>query len=144
MCNKEGERDKATDESAVIAIYIKALEVEKLRGLMNVILNGAAVLKDWKNSLVKLLHKGGKGEELKNYRPIAIIRVKYKLCMLNVREMIYEWAVDSGLLVEVQGESREGRRTKDNLFMLERLIEMVKGRNEELLVASVYNYGESI
>ena len=33
---------------------------------------------------------------------------------------------------------------KDNLFMLERLIEMVKGRNEEILVAFVYNYGESI
>ena len=144
MCNKEGERDKATDESAVIANYIKALEVEQLRGLINGILNGAAVLKDWKNSIVKLLHKGGKGEELKKYRPIAIIRVKYKLCMMIVREMIYDWAVDSGLLVEVQGESSEGIRTEDNLFVLERLIEMVKGRNEELLVTSVYNYGESI
>ena len=123
---------------------MKALEVEKLRVLMNSILNGAAVLKDWKNSIVKLLHNGGKGEELKKYRPIAIKRVKYKLRMLMVREMIYEWAVDSGVLIEVQGESREGRRTEDKLFMLERLIEMVKGRNEELLVAFVYNYGESI
>ena len=35
MCNNEDERDKATDESAVIANYIKVLEVEKLRGLMN-------------------------------------------------------------------------------------------------------------
>ena len=70
---------------------------------MNGILNGAAVSQDSKNSIAKLLHNDGKGEELKNYRPIAIIRVKYKICLLKVREMIYEWAVDSGLLVEVQG-----------------------------------------
>ena len=38
MCNKEDKRDKATDESAVIANYMKAIEVEKLRGLMNGIL----------------------------------------------------------------------------------------------------------
>ena len=70
------------------------------------ILNGAAVLKDWKNSIVQLLHKSGKGVELKNYPAIVIICVKYKPHMLMVREMIYEWAVDSGLLVEVQGESK--------------------------------------
>ena len=41
---------KAADESGVIAEYRKALEVEKLRGLMNGILNGAGILKEWKES----------------------------------------------------------------------------------------------
>ena len=43
--------NKAADESGVIAEYLKALEVEvveKLRGLMNGILNGADIPKDWK------------------------------------------------------------------------------------------------
>ena len=66
---------------------------------------------------------------MKNYRPIAIISVICKLCMLMVRERINEWAEDSGFLGEVQGGFRGGRRTEDNLFMLERLIEMVEGRN---------------
>ena len=38
------------DESRVIAEYLKAMEIEviKLRGLMNGILNGAVIPKKWK------------------------------------------------------------------------------------------------
>ena len=71
--------------------YLKALEleeVEKLRGLMNGILNGADIPKEWKESRMKILHKGGRTAALKNYRPIAIINITCKLCMLMVRERI--------------------------------------------------------
>ena len=53
--------NKMKDESGVIAEYLKALEVEeveKLRGLMNGILNEADIPKEWKESKVELLHKG--------------------------------------------------------------------------------------
>ena len=69
---KKMKENKAADESGVIAEYLKALEVEeveKQRGLMNGILNGADIPKEWKESRVKLLHKGGRTDELKNYRP---------------------------------------------------------------------------
>ena len=59
--------NKAADESGVIAEYLKALEVEevvKLRDVMNDILNGADMPKEGR---VKLLHKGGRTDELKNY-----------------------------------------------------------------------------
>ena len=46
--------------------------------------------------------------------------------MLMVRERIVKWTEDSGF--------RRGMCTEDNLFMLKRLIEMVKGRKEEILV----------
>ena len=39
------------------------------------------------------------------------------------------------MLGEIQGGFRRGRRTEDNLFILGRLIEMVKGRKEEIFVA---------
>ena len=39
------------------------------------------------------------------------------------------------MLGKIQGGFRRGRHTEDNLFMLERLIEMVKGRKEEIFVA---------
>ena len=55
--------------------------------------------------------------------------------MLMVRERIDKWTEDSGLLGEIQGRFRRGRRTEDNLFMLERLVAMVKGRKEEIFVA---------
>ena len=132
---KKTKDNKAPDESEVIAEYLKTLEVEKLRGLMHGILNGADILKEWKESRVKLLHKGGRTDKLKNYRPIAIINITCKLCMLMVRERIDKWTEDSGMMGEIQCGFRRGMRTEDNLFMLARLIEMVKGRKEEIFVA---------
>ena len=85
---KKMKENKPADERGVTAEYLNALEVEKLRGLMNGILNGADTPKEWKESRVKLLHKGGRTDELKNYQPVAIINVTCKLCMLMVRERI--------------------------------------------------------
>ena len=128
---KKMKENKAADENGVIAKYLEVEEVEKLRGLMNL----ADIPKQWKESRVKLLHKGGRTDELKKYRPIVIINITCKLCMLLVREIIDKWTEDSGMLGEIQGCFRRGRRTEDNLFMLERLIEMVKGRKGEIFVA---------
>ena len=52
--------------------------------------------------------------------------------MLMVREPIDKWTEDIGMLNEIRDGFRRGRRTGDNLFMLERLIEMVKGRKEKI------------
>ena len=95
-------------------------------------LNGADITKEWKVSRVELLHKGGRTDKLKNYRPIAIINITCKLCMLMVRDRIDKWTEDSGILGEIQRGFRRGRRTEDILFMLERLIEMLKGRANEI------------
>ena len=68
---------------------------------------------------MKLLHNGGRRDELKNHRPIARISVIYKFCVLMVRERTDKWKEDSRLLGEIQGGFRRGRRTEDKLFMLE-------------------------
>ena len=62
--NKE---NKAACESGVITEYLRALDVEvkKLRGLMNGIFNGTDIPKEWRESRVKLLHKGGRTDESK-------------------------------------------------------------------------------
>ena len=130
--------DRASDESGMVAEYLKALKkesVEDLRGMMNEVLNGANVPKEWKESRVVLIHKGGNAKELKNYRPIAIISVVCKLCMMIVKDRINEWVEETGMLGDIQGGFRRGRRTEDNLFMLERIIEMTKGRDDKLYVA---------
>ena len=59
---KKMKENKAADESGVVAEYLKALEVEEvdtLIALMNGILNGADIPREWKESRVKLMHKGG-------------------------------------------------------------------------------------
>ena len=57
--------------------------------------------------------------------------------MMMVRERINEYTKDSGLLGEVQRGFRRTRRAGDNLFMQERLIDMVKVRNDEIHVVFV-------
>ena len=41
------------------------------------------------------------------------------------------------MLGDIQGGFRRGRRTEDNLFMLERMIEMAKVRKEGLFMAFI-------
>ena len=81
--------NKDTNQNGVIAEYQKALEVENVEelGEMNKgILSGTDIQKEWKESRVKLLHMDGRTDELKNFRPIAIISVICKGCMKTERE----------------------------------------------------------
>ena len=108
---KKMKENKAAYESGVILEYLNALEeeeVENLRGLMNGILNGVDIPKEWKESRVKLLHKSGRRDELKNYRHIAIISVICKLCMLMVRERIDKWTEDVECWLKFKAASEEG------------------------------------
>ena len=68
---------------------------------------------------------------------MAIIHVMYKLFMMVARERINEWVGESGMLGDIQGGFRKGKRTEDNRLMLERMIEMAKVRKECLFVAFI-------
>ena len=80
-----------------------------------------------------LVYNRGDISELKNYRPISIIsvicKIVYNYCERSVEE--------SGMLGDVQGGYRKGRRTEDNLFIMERLIEMTRVRKACLFVAFI-------
>ena len=54
-----------------------------------------------------------------------------------VRERINKWTEDSGLLGEVHGSFRRGRRTEGSLFILERLTVIVMVRKEDIFVTFV-------
>ena len=75
ICEKELKRaikllkeNKATDESGMIAEYIKALaeqDSNNLRVFLNAVLSGGCIPKEWKESRVVLVHKGGSKKGLK-------------------------------------------------------------------------------
>ena len=130
--------NKATDESGMITEYIKVLgehDFKNLSVLMNDVLSGESIPREWKESRVVLVHKGGSKKEVSNYGPIAIINVICKLFMMLIRDGINGWVEESGMLGVVQFFFRRGSRTDDNLFMLERMIKMAKVRKECLYVA---------
>ena len=84
--------NKATDESGVIAEYIKALGEQDLKNLsvrMNYVLSGECIPNEWKENRVVLVHKGGCKKEVMNYRPIAIINIICKLLMMLMRASIH-------------------------------------------------------
>lgn len=97
-------------------------------------MRGGEVPPDWKKSRIALIHKGGDRREIKNYRPVAIVGIMYKLFMMILRGRIEKWAEKRGILGERQGGFRIGKQTEDNLFILERLLELSKGRGGELFV----------
>ena len=78
---------------------------------------------------------GGSKKELKNYRPVAIINLVCKLFMMVLRDRINGWVEEGCMLCDIQGVFRKGRRTEDNLFMLEGMIEMAKVRKDCLFEA---------
>ena len=110
---------------------------------MNDMLSGECIPNEWNESRVVLVHKGGSKKDVINYRPISVINVICKLFIMIIRDSINGWVEESGMLGDVQVFFRRGRRTEDNLFMLERMIEMAKVRKECLFVA-FFRYRKSL
>ena len=85
---------------------------------LNDVLSGGCIPKEWKESRVVLVHKGGSKKELKimdcgNYK--CHVEVVYD----GVKRENKWMGEESGMLGDIQGGFRKGRRTEDNLFMLD-------------------------
>ena len=101
---KSMKENKASDESGMMVEYIKALgeqDLKNLRVFMNDVLSGERIHKEWKESGVVLVHKGGSKIEVLNYIPIAIINVICKLFMMLIRDSINGWVEESGMVGDV-------------------------------------------
>ena len=88
----------------------------------------------WKKSRVLLIPKGPEQDNIKNYRPIAIMSVVCKVAMMIMRNRLNKIVEDRKFLGDIQGGFRTKRRTEDNLFILERIIETVRYRNQKLFL----------
>ena len=49
--------------------------------------------------------------------------------MINVSDGVNRWVEVSGMIGDVQGGFRKGRNSDDNLFIMDRLIEMTRMNN---------------
>ena len=123
--------------------WVNTESMRKLRRLLTEIMEGGRIPDEWKKSRVALIYKGGGEQELKNYRPIAIINVTCKMCMMMIKERLNNWMEETNFLGDIQCGFRRNRRTEDNMFMLERMMEMAAARGEELYIA-FYRYGKGI
>ena len=134
---KSLKRGKAMDESGLRGEYMKEMGErarEKMRAKLNEVMEGGRIPNEWKEARMVLIHKGGEKTALKNYRPVTIVDIEYKVFMLILRERVQKWAEEGRLMGDLQGGFRKGRMTEDNLFILNGIIELKKERGEELLV----------
>ena len=53
--------------------------IQVLTDLFNTCLHHRQVPKAWKNALIVLIHKKGNTSDIKNYRPISLLPIMYKV-----------------------------------------------------------------
>lgn len=81
---------------------------------------------DWFCSIVKPLHKGGKANDLDNYRGISITSNMYKLYAAVVEKQLMLFLEDHDILGELNGAYRRGRRLEDHIFTLKGICSLRK------------------
>lgn len=98
---------------------------EHLRQSFNEIMRTKTIPEEWKIGKIKLIYKGsGEKKTLKNYRPINVTPVGYRVFMKIIKRRMQQWAENNHALGELQNGFREGRRIEDNIFVLGQSIEI--------------------
>ena len=131
-------RGKAGGEDGLTIDLIKdagQLVWEKLARLFTRCLESQTVPVAWKNAMVVLLHKKGDIKDLKNYRPISLLPVLYKLFTKIITNRINE-TLDREQPREQAG-FRSGYSTHDHIHTLNQLIEKQSEFNRPLCLAFI-------
>ncbi|KAI5715753.1 hypothetical protein M8J77_021854 [Diaphorina citri] len=106
--------------------------VKELRKIFNTCLNLKVVPKIWLKAILILLYKKGDKHDLKNYRPLSMLCVMYKLFMSIITRRI-----DDQLELEQTIEQTGFRRnysTCDNILTIKQLIHQAEAYNFEVLI----------
>ena len=121
-------KGKCQDSAGLVAEMIKyggAKLVEVLTGLYNDVLSPNALPpKAWKESIITVIHKSGAPDQPKNYRPITVIPILYKLfAMLLFRRLTPP--LDRDQCADQAGFSA-GYRTDDHISTATLLMQKVE------------------
>ncbi|KAK4328209.1 hypothetical protein Pmani_001329 [Petrolisthes manimaculis] len=102
--------------------------IEKMTELFNKVWEEERVPKRWNECRVTLLHKGGckSKNELRNYRPIALLNTLGKIFSAVLNERLCRWIERFSVLGEEQNGFCKDRRAEDNMFVVNELIERKK------------------
>lgn len=131
---------KATGLDDIPNEFLKAFKTEAkemLRGCLNDILASRKIPRTWKESRVKLIHKG-KGKETSDigaYRPITILSNILKLFNTILNRRLQNHCEKTLILSESQNGFRPNRRTSDHIFTLTQAIEMKNRDKSQLYLA---------
>ena len=122
---KSLKKGKARDSKGFVAEMLKVGGVrlrDILLQLMNAVLDeGAPTPTEWHKSVMKILFKGGDATQAKNYRPICVMPLLYKLFAVMLHKRLAP-TLESKLSRDQAG-FRQGFSTVDHLHMLAQIQE---------------------
>ena len=102
----------------------------------NDVLEKGEPVKEWSVSKTCMIPKVNK-PKVKDLRPIALLNVEYKIFMRMMKEKLIEHLKGNGLVNDLQIGFTSGRRTEDNIFMLNYVIESCRREKKELIAVFV-------
>ena len=129
---------KASDTTGVILeMFLHGGNViqEQLTRLFNEIITSGSIPAGWRESFFILLHKGGCTQDANNWRPIAILRIAYKMFARILHNRI-KGTLEASQSHEQYG-FRPGRSTTDPLLIAETLISHSLEYNFDLWLVSI-------
>lgn len=127
-------KGKASGLDEIPNEFIKSLEGEAMRTLLEIfnhILRSDEIPEAWKQTRIRLLHKGKgkKFENLNSFRPIAVANSLYKLYMKMLKDRLNTFLEEEVIIGEMQNGFRQGRQIGDNPFTVTIVIEIARKKN---------------
>ena len=92
--------------------------------------------KSWKGTKTKVIKKIKK-PMVKDFRPIALADISYKILMSIVKDQIEDHIEKNNLRKHNQTGFTKGGRKEDNLFVLQHLVEKCYKQDKQLVVISI-------
>ena len=134
--------NKASGPDNIKPEYIKILEkcqngIEIFTKCFNEITCTGNVPEKWKGSKTKLIPKCKK-PKVKDFRPIAITNIQYKLYLAIIKDRIEKHIIDNNLRKENQMGFTKGYRIEYNHLLLQYLIEGDNNKKPLIIIAIDY------
>ena len=138
--------DKAPGPDSMKAEFFKELLesdicVETMLRCYNDALMNGNIPEEWKESRTRLIPKKKK-PTIKDFRPIALTNISYKIFMTLIKNRIEKHLSKNNLVKESQTGFTKGGRKEDNLFILQHLVEKAK-RNRQKLIVTAIDYSKA-
>ena len=121
-------------------LYKVMLENRELVSILTISLNGILeethIPDDWRVSNTVLIQKKRK-PTVYDLRPLALTNTSYKIMMGIIKDKINEHLKVNDLFSELQAGSTPGRRTSDNLLLLQYCIHKTFTQKKKLYIISI-------
>ena len=112
--------------------------VKPICKLFNTILDSGNFPTQWATSIIVPLFKGGNSSDVNNYRGIAVSSCISKVLTKIINTRIYNYCCEKDIFAINQSGFMDGRRTDDNIFTLNTIINsQIKHKKGKLFTAFV-------